>query len=139
LSSSRDIDGATNPTTPTNSTTPANPTTPTNPTTPATPMKSEKLPDPPMFSGSREDLRPFVSKLRIKLDMNADPSRPSEASSCTAYRDLMGTRYARWTPSTGMGDSARSRTLLFLLEHTYDDASREHTAINKVGELKAKK
>jgi hypothetical protein len=69
----RHIDGTTNPTTPTNSTTPANPTTP------ATPMKSEKLPDPLMFSGSREDLRPFVSKLRIKLDMNADPF-PTERS-----------------------------------------------------------
>lgn len=42
-------------------------------------MKSEKLPDPLMFSGSREDLRPFFSKLRIKLDMNADPF-PTERS-----------------------------------------------------------
>lgn len=35
-----------------------------------------------------------------------------------------------------MGDSARSRTLLFLLEYTYDDASREHTATIKLENLK---
>ena len=41
-------------------------------TVPLMTPKSEKLPDPPMFGGNRKELRPFVTKLRLKLSENVD-------------------------------------------------------------------
>lgn len=47
--------------------------TPAN-TLPAPPSmpQSERLPDPPMFNGRRRDLPLFITKLRFKLEGNAD-------------------------------------------------------------------
>ena len=36
------------------------------------PALSEKLPDPPMFSGGREELSGWIAALRLKLSLNAD-------------------------------------------------------------------
>ncbi len=35
-------------------------------------MKSEKLPDLPMFDDNQKKLRPFVTKLHLKLQENTD-------------------------------------------------------------------
>ena len=44
--------------------------------------KSEKLPNPPMFNRNRNDLRPFITKLHLKLLTNHNwyPTKASKVS-----------------------------------------------------------
>ena len=51
----------------------------THPEPTAAPQRSEKLPDPPVFTGKRRELRSFLSRLRNKLTSNAD-RYPTEAN-----------------------------------------------------------
>ena len=98
--------------------------------------KSEKLPDPPMFDGNRNDLRPFVTKLRLKLSTNHD-RYPTEASKISYGMSRLSKDAARtMDPFFRNGTFVNFEIFVSLLERTYDDASREHTAVTKLENLR---
>lgn len=106
------------------------------PGAPENTTKSEKLPDPPMFGGNRKELRPFVSKLRMKLDMNADRF-PTERSKLVYGLSRLDNDAARtMDPFYRNGGFQTLEDFITLLERTYDDASREHTATTKLENLR---
>jgi hypothetical protein len=98
--------------------------------------KSEKLPDPPMFGGNRKELRPFVTKLRLKLQENAD-RYPTEWNKVNyAMSRLEGDAASTVDPFYRNGSLNTFGALIALLEQTYDDASREYTAMAKLETLR---
>jgi hypothetical protein len=102
------------------------------------PTKSEKLPDPPMFTGIRKELRPFVTKLRLKLQENAD-RYPMEWNKVNyAMSRLEGDAAITMDPFFRNGTFKTLGDVITLLEQTYDDASREYTAMAKLEELRQK-
>src|SRR2546421_464745 len=110
----------------------ANPT----PTSPTCTTKSEKFPDPPMFDGNRKDLRPFVTKLRLKLRENAD-RYPTEANKVRyGMSRLEGDAARTMDPFYRNGTFDSLEKLIALLERTYDNACREHTAATKLENLR---
>ena len=50
--------------------------------------KSDRLPDPPIFSGKRKDLPTFIRKLKYKLEGNADRYFSERARLLYAYSRL---------------------------------------------------
>ncbi len=112
-----------------------------NPVTPATstiPAKSEKLPDPPMFGGIRKELRPFVTKLRLKLSVNADRFPTEQDKLSYAMSRLDGDAARTIDPFFRNGSLMGLHGFISFLEQTYDDASRKHTAITKLENLRQK-
>ena len=98
--------------------------------------KSEKLPDPPMFGGNRKELRPFVTKLRLKLQENAD-RYPTEWNKMNyAMSRLEGDATSTVDPFYRNGSLSTIASFIVLLEQTYDDASREYTAMAKLETLR---
>ena len=98
--------------------------------------KSEKLPDPPMFGGNRKELRPFVTKLRLKLQENAD-RYPTEWNKVNyAMSRLEGDAASTVDPFYRNGSLSTIASFIVLLEQTYDDASREYTAMAKLETLR---
>lgn len=47
--------------------------------------KSEKLPDPPHYTGKKEQLKPFLLELSIKLQMNNDRFANEQAKVLYSY------------------------------------------------------
>jgi hypothetical protein len=125
--------------------TPADQNAPTNnapmnnaPTNPPRTERSPKFPDPLIYGGKREDLRPFISGLRDKLEANADwfdTEKKQVAYSMTRLKDdaarVMNSFYRNGTFTT-VG------AFVALLEQSYDDASREHTCTTKLENLRQK-
>jgi hypothetical protein len=102
---------------------------PAEPTT--APIRSEKLPDPPVFTGKRRELRSFLSRLRNKLTGNAD-RYPTEANRLYYALSRLG------------GDAAdlveplhpnSVQSLVTLLEATYGDPNRQATAQRKINHM----
>ena len=93
--------------------------------------KSEKLPDPPMFGGNRKELRPFVTKLRLKLQENAD-RYPTEWNKVNYTMSQLEENTASTVNLFYHNGSLSTITsFIVLLEQTYDDASCEYTAMIK--------
>ena len=89
-----------------------------------------------MFDGNRNDLRPFVTKLRLKLSTNHD-RYPTEASKVSYGMSCLSKDAARtMDPFFCNGTFVNFETFVSLLERTYDNASREHTAITKLENLR---
>ena len=97
--------------------------------------KSEKLPDPLMFNGNWNDLRPFVTKLRLKLltNYNRYPTKASKVS----YGISRLSKNAAYTmdPFFRNGTFVNFEIFISLLERTYNGTSREHTAVTKLENL----
>ena len=116
--------------------TPTETTSTMNTTTSATTEKSEKHPDPPMFTGTRKDLRPFVTKLRLKLHQNSD-RYPTESDKVNyGISRLDGDAARTMDPFYRNGTFNSFENFIALLERTYDDVSREHTAATKLETLR---
>ncbi len=101
-----------------------------------TSTKSEKLPDPPMFDGDRKELRPFVTKLRMKLHDNADRFPTDTNRVNYAMSRLEGDAARTMDPFYRNGTFSSVEVFISLLERTYDDASRKHSAATKLEGLK---
>src|SRR5437667_4354291 len=101
-------------------------------TNPPPVSKSEKFPDPPMFSGNRKELRPFITKLRLKLERNADRFPTDTDKVSYGISRLEGDAAATIDPSYRNGALTDLETLVKLLEMTYDDVSRKYTALTRL-------
>jgi hypothetical protein len=98
--------------------------------------KSEKLPDPLMFDGNRNNLRPFVTKLRLKLLINYN-RYPTKASKVSYGMSRLSKDAARtMDPFFRNGTFVNFEIFISLLERTYDNASREYTAVTKLENLR---
>jgi len=98
-------------------------------------MKLEKLPNPLIFNGNRNNLRPFITKLRLKLLTNYN-RYPTKASKISYGMSRLNKDAARtMDPFFYNGTFVNFETFISLLKRTYNNASREHTAITKLKNL----
>jgi len=89
-----------------------------------------------MFDGNWNDLRPFITKLRLKLLINHN-QYPTEASKVSYRMSRLSKDAARtMDPFFRNSTFVNFETFVSLLERTYDDASREHTAVTKLENLR---
>jgi len=103
----------------------------THPEPTTAPQRSERLPDPPIFTGKRRELRSFLSQLKNKLTGNAD-RYPTEANRlCYALSRLGGDAADLVEPL--QPNSVPS--LVVLLEATYGDPNRQATAQRKINHM----
>jgi hypothetical protein len=112
---------------------PAIVTPPVEPTTAS--QRSEKLPDPPVFTGKRRELRSFLSRLRNKLTGNAD-RYPTEANRLYYALSRLGGDAADLVEPL-QPNSVQS--LVVLLEATYGDPNRQATAQRKINHMTQEK
>ena len=89
-----------------------------------------------MYDGKRKDLRPFITKLRVKLRMNADRYPTEENKVAYGMSRLTGRAARTADPFYRNGTLNTIGNFIALLEKTYDDASREHTAATKLENLR---
>jgi hypothetical protein len=98
-------------------------------------IKLEKLPNPLMFDRNWNNLRPFITKLRLKLLINNNwyPTKASKVS----YRMSCLSKDATQTIDPFFHNSTfiNFKTLISLLERTYNDASYKYIAITKLKNL----
>lgn len=99
------------------------------------PHLSERLPDPPLFSGKKKDLAFFLTKLRMKLRGNADRF-PDEASRLIYAHSRLDSDPA--TLINPLMDSHITTVdhLIAFLESTYGDPNKELTAWSRLDNLK---
>ena len=107
-----------------------------NPMTAVRPEKSERHPNPELFDGNRRDLRPFVTKLRLKLSDNHDRYPTEEKKVNYSMSRLKGDAACTMDPFFRSGAFGTLDQFISLLERTYDDASRKHSAATKLEGLK---
>ena len=107
-----------------------------NPMTAVRPEKSERHPNPELFDGNRRDLRPFVTKLRLKLFDNHDRYPTEEKKVNYSMSRLKGDAACTMDPFFRSGAFGTLDQFISLLERTYDDASRKHSAATKLEGLK---
>ena len=88
-----------------------------------------------MFNGNWNDLRPFITKLCLKLLTNYNwyPTEASKISYGISHlnKDAARTMDLFFHNSTFVN----FETFISLLEQIYNNASREHTAITKLKNL----
>ena len=113
--------------------TPIPPVTQTPPT--ETRPKSERLPDPPAFSGKKKDLPLFLTKLRYKLKGNADRFPDEESRLIYAHSRLERDPATLVDPLMDK-DITTVEQLVQFLEATYGDPNRELTAWSRLDNLK---
>jgi hypothetical protein len=99
------------------------------------PQRSERLPDPPIFTGKRRELRSFLSQLRNKLTGNAD-RYPTEANRLCYALSRLGGEVADLVEPL-QPNSVQS--LVRLLEATYGDPNRQATAQRKINHMAQEK
>jgi Retrotransposon gag protein len=116
----------------------SNPTDPAAaPATDALPkVKSERLPDPPMYAGGRRDLRQFITKLRIKLEGNADRFPTEQNRLYYAVGRLEKGAGATADPFIRNKTITTVNQLISLLERTYDNPDRIATAMRQLSTLR---
>jgi hypothetical protein len=109
--------------------TPASPTTPPTPVQPCTPapLRSERLPDPPTFTGKRKDLPLFITKLRYKLCGNADRYPDEQAKLIYAHSRLERDPATLVDPLMD-SDIKNIDQLILFLQATYGDPNKELSA-----------
>lgn len=92
---------------------------------------SEKIPDPPAFTGKQKDLPAFLSKLQAKLEANSDQFPTSCAWFLYAY-SLLDEDMATIIHPMFDKDVASLTQLTGFLEATYRDPNRKATAQAKL-------
>lgn len=97
--------------------------------------RSERLPDPPAFSGKKKDLPLFLTKLRYKLKGNADRFPTEESQLIYAHSRLEHDPATLIDPLMGKDIVTVDRLIQFL-EATYGDPNRELTAWSRLDNLK---
>ena len=97
--------------------------------------KSDRLPDPPMFSGKRRDLPTFIRKLRYKLEGNADRYPSERARLLYAHSRLERDPVTLIDPLMDKDISTVDQLVSFL-QATYGDPNKEITAWSKLDNLK---
>jgi hypothetical protein len=100
-----------------------------------TPIRSERLPDPPAFSGKKKDLPLFLTKLRYKLKGNADRF-PNEESRLIYAHSRLERDPATLVDPLMDKDITTVEQLVQFLEATYGDPNRELTAWSRLDNLK---
>lgn len=98
-------------------------------------MRSERLPDPPAFSGKKKDLPLFLTKLRYKLKGNANRFPTKESRLIYAHSRLKHDPATLIDPLIGKDIVTVDRLIQFL-EATYGDPNRELTAWSRLDNLK---
>lgn len=98
-------------------------------------FRSERLPDPPAFSGRKKDLPLFLTKLRYKLKGNSDRFPTEEARLIYAHSRLEHDPATLVDPLMGKEIITVDRLIQFL-EATYGDPNRELTAWSRLDNLK---
>ena len=98
-------------------------------------LRSERLPDPPAFSGKKKDLPLFLTKLRYKLKGNADRFPTEESRLIYAHSRLEHDPATLIDPLMGKDIVTVDRLIQFL-EATYGDPNRELTAWSRLDNLK---
>jgi hypothetical protein len=113
----------------------ATPPSPTQTTSLSSQPRSERLPDPPMFTGKRKDLPLFLTKLRFKLRGNAD-RYPNEESKLIYAHSRLEHDPATLVDPLLNSDIATAEDLMLFLQATYGDPNRELSAWSKLDNLK---
>ena len=108
---------------------------PPTPPTPHASHRTERLPDPPMFTGKRKDLPLFLTKLRFKLRGNADRYPDEESKLIYAHSRLEHDPATLVDPLIN-SDITTAEGLMLFLQSTYGDPNKELSAWNKLDNLK---
>ncbi|KAI1663558.1 Gag [Pyrenophora tritici-repentis] len=111
------------------------PLSPTQTTPPLASRRTERLPDPPMFTGKRKDLPLFLTKLRFKLRGNAD-RYPDEESKLIYAHSRLEHDPATLVDSLINSDITTAEGLMLFLQATYGDPNKELSAWSKLDNLK---
>lgn len=106
----------------------------TSPTT-QTARLSEKLPDPPLFKGSRKELPSFLNQLQYKLEANSDRYPTPRSRFLYSVSLLRGDAGDLVRPLLDKGINTAEQVISFL-ESTYGDPNRKATAQNRLADLK---
>src|SRR6478735_1283743 len=96
---------------------------------------SDRLPDPPMFTGKRKDLPLFISRLRMKLEGNAD-RYPTKCAKLIYAHSRLDYDPATLADLLIGSDIATVEKLIAFLRATYDDPNRTLSAWSKLNNLK---
>jgi len=97
--------------------------------------RSDRLPDPPAFTGKRKDLPAFLSKLQYKLEGNSDRFPTPRSQLLYAYSRLEGDAATVVRPMMDT-DIGTVRQLTGFLEATYGDPNRRATAQARLANLR---
>ena len=97
--------------------------------------KSERLPDPPAFSGKKKDLPLFITKLRYKLKGNSDRFPDEESRLIYAHSRLEHDPATLVDPLMSK-DISTVEQLIEFLKATYGDPNRELTAWSRLDNMK---
>ena len=97
--------------------------------------RSERLPDPPMFTGKRKELPLFLTRLRFKLEGNAD-RYPTPRSALIYAHSRLERDPATIVDSMIHHDIHTVEQLVSFLKATYDDPNKELSAWSKLDSLK---
>ena len=109
---------------------------PSDPPAPSSrPQLSERLPDPPMFTGKKKDLALFLTKLKLKLRGNADRF-PDEASRLIYAHSRLDSDPATLINPLMDTNITSVDLLVQFLESTYGDPNKELTAWSRLDNLK---
>jgi hypothetical protein len=116
---------------------PAPQTTPTPRTAPpeSTSKRSDRLPDPPPFTGKPKELPSFLAKLRYKLEGNTDRYPTPRSQFLYTLSRLEGDASTLVEPLMDVEIHSVEQLLCFL-QTTYGDPNRKATALAKLDRLK---
>lgn len=121
------------------------PTTRTTPITPPAPsehsVRSDKLPDPDVFKGDRDDLRRFLSQVSQKLRINYDRYPTPESRLAYVSSRLAGPAYSQILPHINRDGTCRLSDysdILGILERAYGDPNRINNARTELLQLRQK-
>ncbi len=96
---------------------------------------SQRLPDPPLFTGKKKDLVPFITQLRYKLEGNSDRF-PTPRSQFLYAQSRIGGDAAVILGPLYDKDIATTSQLIQFLETSYGDPNRKATALARLNLLK---
>lgn len=102
---------------------------------PTSTERSERLPDPPVFTGKKKDLPLFLTKLQFKLEGNADRYASEQSRLIYAHSRLDYDPATLVDPLIGR-DITTVKQLVDFLQATYGDPNRELTAWSRLDNLR---
>jgi hypothetical protein len=114
---------------------PSPPSSPPRTTSLPASQRTERLPDPPMFTGKRKDLPLFLTKLRYKLRGNADRYPDEQAKLIYAHSRLERDPATLVDPLMDC-DIQNVDQLILFLQSTYGDPNKELSAWSRLDSLK---
>lgn len=98
-------------------------------------FQSERLPDPPIFTGKKKDLIPFLTQLRYKLEGNEDRF-PTPRSRFLYAQTRIGGDAATVLDPLYDKDITTVAQLVQFLETSYGDPNRKASALARLSTLK---